>query len=261
VSRHRRAPHNSLVKSTARAHDRGIGSWGEIMKIVPLIVVASLFLTQSSRAAVPIAPDPFELRCEREMGAQIEVHFGAVAYRVSNTVSSARLGNRSVRNSVSQRMLGMTEIRARSEVSFDAPGLTDAASDRECVAPKISVTLMLPPLDVYVAREFAPNSCAYHQVLNHELRHVQVYREALPALAQKIRGALAERFGSSPLYAARNQGMDKLEHEIDNWLRPMIRAGLQAIEVAQAQIDTDDEDSRISRSCQGEIAHRVAAFP
>lgn len=235
------------------------------MKIVPLIIVACLFLLQTGAAAraapnQPKPPDAFEQRCERDMRAQIGVHVEAVDYRVSNNVSSARLGNRSAHSTVSQLMLGMTEIHARSEVSFDAPSLTDAASNRECVAPTVTVTLTLPPLDVYIAHEFSPASCAYREVLNHELRHVQVYRDALPQLAQQIRGALAQRFGSGPVYAARDQGLDQLGREIDDWLRPMIRAGLQSIERAQAAIDTIDEDSRLSHACHGEVAERVGAY-
>ena len=233
---------------------------GKIMKTGPLSILALLFLSQAGNAATRAGPGDFELRCEREMHAQILVRTQLEGYRVDNSVGSARLSNRSAHAYASELLLGLTSVDARSEVDFDAPSLSDVASARECVAPTVSVTLVLPPLDVYVAREFKPTSCAYREILNHELRHVQIYREALPRLEQQIRTALTARFGAGPVYAAPGQGIRALEHEIDDWLRPMIRAGLHRIELAQAAIDNDEEDFRLSHACHGEVALRIGSI-
>jgi hypothetical protein len=223
------------------------------------IIVLLLLLLHGSAIGARPAPDPFEKRCEREMRPAIDVSVAPIGYRVVNSVSSARLMNRSTHGSMNDLMLGLTEIHIESEVLFDAPGLVDAAGARECVAPVVTVTLTLPPLGVFIAREFSPNSCSYREVLAHEMRHVQIYRSALPLLEQQLRAALAGRFGNRPVYAARGQGMRTLAREVDDWLRPMIRAGLAAIERAQAELDSPEEDARMSHACQGEVALNVTS--
>lgn len=228
------------------------------MTVPSLIVAVMVFLLHAS-AAARARLEPFEQRCERDMRPALAVTMAPVAYLVSNSVSSARLMNRSAHGSLHDLMLGLTEIRASSEILFDAPSLIDAAGARECVAPLVTVTLALAPLGVFIAREFSPNSCPYREVLAHEMRHVQLYRSALPMLQQQLHAALAERFGNRPMYAARGQGIRTLAREIDDWLRPMIRAGLAAIELAQAEIDSPEEDARMSHACQGEVALKVTS--
>ncbi|HEY0489652.1 MAG TPA: hypothetical protein VGD30_09090 [Telluria sp.] len=200
---------------------------------------------------------PFEQRCEREMRPQFEVRLRETGYRVDNTVSSRVLNNRSAHNYAGELMLGMTALEARTEVLFDGPALADHASGRECVAPRISVDLVFPRMSVFVAREFSPASCSYRTILEHELRHVRLYREQFPLLEARVRQGLAARFGDRPLYAARGAGLAALESEVDNWLRPFVRREIAAMEVAQVAMDTPEESFRLSLSCHGELASNL----
>ena len=122
---------------------------------------------------------------------------------------------------------------------------------------RISVELVVPRMSVYVAREFSPASCSYRQVLEHEMRHVQLYRDQFPGLANSIRHGLAARFGGKPLYAAHGKGLEALETDVDHWLRPFIKAEIGRMEVAQAKMDTPDESFRLSIACQGELANNL----
>ena len=138
---------------------------------------------------------PFEQRCEQRDAADLRSQRCArPGYRVDNTVSSRVLNNRSVHHYAGELMLGMTALEARTEVIFDGPALADPATGRECVAPRISVDLVFPRMSVFVAREFAPSSCSYRKILEHEMRHVQLYRDQFPlarnALARGAGGAL-----------------------------------------------------------------------
>lgn len=223
------------------------------MKTIP-VIFASLFVWLPAPQAAAAPEASFQQRCEREMKPNLLVRSRQYGYRVNNTVSSRVLNNRSVHHYAGELMLGMTALQTRAEVSIDAPSLQDELNGRECIAPQIMVELSFSPLQVYVAREFSPASCSYRQVLEHEMRHVQLYREQLPRIEVLIRAELERRFGGRPLYAAAGKGIDQLEEYVDSWLRPLIRTELAKIEVFQAALDAPEEAFRMSNACHGELA-------
>lgn len=206
------------------------------------------------------ARDPaFELRCRREMKPVLEVLLHEAPFVLSNRVSSHVLHTRDTYGSAGQIMLGLTAGAIRSEVVFDGPALLDKRAGRECIAPRISVDLGHPPLQVYVAREFSEFSCPYRAVYAHEMQHVQLYRTELPRVEQAVRGALERRYGGGPMYAPAGHGLDLLAADVDNWLRPLIRAELARVAALQHEIDTPEEDFRLSHTCQGETASRLGS--
>lgn len=121
------------------------------------------------------------------------------------------------------------------------------------------MALSYQPLDVYVAREFNPYSCPFRVVIAHELRHVQIYREQLPRLEATVRSELARRYANRPLYAAIGEGLNTLQDDIDAWLRPLIKSELAAVEVIQRQLDSPEEERRLSQACQGEVASMMGS--
>lgn len=199
----------------------------------------------------------FEQRCEREMQPRFDVTLSEAGHQVDNTVSSRVLNNKSAHNSAGDFMLGMTALETHTSVLFDGPALADKATGRECVSPRISVELVVPRMSVYVAREFAPTSCSYRAILEHELRHVHLYREQFPQVEARVRAGLAARFGDRPLYAMHGAGRAALQTEVDQWLRPFIRKEIASMEVAQAAIDTPEETFRLYGACQGELASNL----
>lgn len=199
----------------------------------------------------------FALRCESEMRPQLEVRAHPATFNVNTTISSKVLNTRSSYASVNQLLLGMTSGTTRTEILVDAPSL--AAGARECVSPRVLVELSYRPIDVYVAREFNAHSCSYREVYAHEMRHVAIYREALPRLQQQVMGMLRERFGERPLYAPTGQGLARVEDYVDNVLRPFIRGELAKVELLQRQLDTPDESFRLSHACGGEVANLMGS--
>lgn len=197
---------------------------------------------------------PFQARCEREMRPKIVIESRDYGYRIDNTVPSRVLHNRALHSAAGDLMLGMTALESRVEIESDGPALQDGVSGAECIAPRISVALRYLPIQVYVAREFSPASCSYREILAHEMRHVQLYRELLPKVQTLVRGALAQRFAGAPLYAQAGQGLALLERQVDTWLRPLIQAELAKVEISQRSIDTDQEAFRLSSACSGELA-------
>jgi hypothetical protein len=226
-----------------------------LLALLPLLLLLAL----PSRAIAADTSDNFEQRCEREMLPKIEVHAHRAGFVVHNTVSSRVLNTRGVFNHAGQTMMGMTSSSTRAEIYLDGASLADLANGRECLAPRIEVDLSYQPLDVYVAREFHPASCAYREVFAHELQHVKVYADHLPVIEQVVRDELVKRYGGRPLYAPRGQGLATLQDHIDTWLRPLIKSELAKVEVKQAALDNHIEADRLSHLCQGEVAHLMGS--
>lgn len=222
-----------------------------------LFMTLALAALPGMAAAAPTPDLSFEQRCEREMKPRFDVSLTQAGHHIDNTVSSRVLNNKSVHNLAGEFMLGMTALETHTGVLVDGPALGDKATGRECVSPRISVELVVPRMSVYVAREFSPASCSYRKILEHEMRHVELYREQFPEVEARVRAGLAARFGDRPLYARHGAGRAALQAEVDQWLRPFIRTEIARMEVAQAAMDTPEESFRLYGACQGELASNL----
>jgi hypothetical protein len=231
---------------------------GDIMKTASALLF-SLAMGAASVPAVAADGSSFEQRCERDMRPVIEVRAAPLDYQINNTVSSRLLRNHGARLYAGEMMLGMTSLQKMSTVEFDAPSLTDVHSERECVAPRVMVTLVFRPINVYVAREFTPNTCPYKIVLEHEMKHVRIYEQEVPRLTAFVRAQLESRYGQRPLYAKPGQGIVRMQDDVDLWLRPMILGELERVEQLQLALDTIEEKTMMSSSCLGQLADNLGA--
>jgi hypothetical protein len=222
----------------------------------PLLALA---LASSSAAAAP--KSPFEMRCETEMLPALEVTMLPLNYEINNSVSSRILYFRAEHVHSGEMMLGSTALQRTSEVTFGGATLTDAHANRECIAPSVSVTLSFRPVNVYIAREFRPDTCAYNTVLKHEMRHVKLYEDEVPKMREKVREQLRLRYGQRPLYAKAGETLAQLQQDVDEWLRPLIRTELERIEQLQAQVDTVEEKMQMSQACLGQLAENLNLSP
>ncbi len=219
-------------------------------------MVAGLFFSLFvGRAAEAAERTPFQVRCEdtikktvtvlvsQKHGYSIDTHLSARALTVMKDVAPAY-----------SFAAGLTRTESRVEVALGGPILQDPASGYECVAPQIDVELYYMPVVIYIARELPPDSCAYKEVLAHEMRHLQAYTDHLPKVDQQVREALTKRFGDKPLYAPSGTAMSALEHEINSGWLPYIRGELARVEEQQALIDAPEEYARLGKVCGSEIA-------
>ncbi len=229
------------------------------MKRSSAVLLPVLLALAGPPALAAEPPSLFEARCERELRPVLQVRAAPTDYQVDNSVPSRLLRNRGARVYAGELMLGMTSTQQVSTIDFDAPSLTDKESGRECISPQISVTLVFQPINVYVAREFTPHSCPYRTVLQHEMRHVRVYEEQIPRLTAYVKAKLEERYGNRPLYAKAGEGINQLQADVDNWLRPMIQYQLGEVEKMQLALDTQEEKTMMSASCLGQVADNLGA--
>lgn len=216
-----------------------------------LLFVLGLLVSTSSWGA----RTAFQIRCEDSIGKAVMVLKARQnGYSVDNTVSFRSLNSlRGGRGPAGTYVLGVTRTESRVSIDVGGPMLKDPRSGYECVAPKITVSLYYIPIIIYVGSEFVPGSCAYKEILSHEMRHLNTYIDHLPKVESVVRAAMMKRFNDQPLYAPAGQAQALLRREIDTHWMQFIKQEMLKVEPLQSAIDTPKEYARLSRICKGEV--------
>lgn len=215
-----------------------------------LLLVLAMLCTNSAWAARGL----FQMRCEDAMRKTVTVLITQDnGYTIDNTQSYRALTALKGKAPANAFVLGLTRAQGRLSIGSDGALLRDPLSGDECIAPKIDVELYYTPIVIYVGSEFAPGTCAYQEILAHEMRHLKAYRDHLPKVEKTVRKALSDRFGNKPLYARSGQASVSLKREIDTGWMPYMKRELASVEMQQAAIDTPQEYARLSRVCKGEV--------
>jgi len=222
-------------------------------------ILAAIAFALPMLGAQAAARTPFQIRCEdtisktvsvltaQQNGYSIDTHLPYKALTVMKGVARANTW-----------VLGLTKTDSQVKIALAGPMLQDPVSGYECVAPQIAVSLTYAPVVIYIGREFAPGTCAYDEILTHELRHMKTYMEHLPRVEKIVRAALAKRFEARPLYAPSGTAKAALSREIDTGWLPYIKAEMRKVEVLQEAIDSPQEYARLSKACNGEIQNILA---
>jgi len=222
------------------------------MKLLLALVLWCWALAASPTAAAERTP--FQARCEDTLGETLSVLTGIQnGFRIDNTVGYRGLTAMKGGARRSQAVLGLTRTESRVMINVGGRLLTDPASGYECIAPHIEIRLTYPPIVVFISREFRPGSCAYEEVLAHEMRHLNTYLDYLPKAESRVRLALARRFQDKPLYARIGQAQNLLQREIDRGWMPYIKSEMAKVEALQAAIDSPQEYARLGKVCRGEV--------
>jgi hypothetical protein len=221
----------------------------------PALLVLAAVLSPAAQAR-----SPFQARCEAMAagaGATFSSHDNG--YRIDNSMPYRTLTGMKRPNVASGYVLGLTRTESRVSIKVDGKMLSDAGAGLECVAPRIEVTLYYQPVVIYVGREFAPGTCAYREILAHEMRHLKSYMDYLPKVEEQARARLGSRFAGKPLYAGTGRARDLLQSEIDRSWMPYIKGEMGRVEKLQAAIDSPREYARLSKVCQGEVQSLIGS--
>jgi hypothetical protein len=199
------------------------------------------------------ARTPFQARCEDLGPTAVVMTAGGSGYSIDNSLSYKALGRLKEHTPGGSYVLGLTRTESRISVAVDGGMLTDPQTGHECIAPKISVSLTYVPIVIYVGSEFRPETCAYQEILAHEMRHLKTYLDQLPKVEAVVGAALKQRFPAKPIYAPAGQAKALLDREMDRRWMPYIKNEMTRVERLQAAIDTPQEYARLSKVCKGEV--------
>jgi hypothetical protein len=215
-----------------------------------LLLLAGLLCSGSAWSARTV----FQAQCEDRIGATaVTLSSSGASYSIDNSLSYKALGRLKDNLRSGSYVLGLTRTESRIAVGVEGGMLSDPQSGYECIAPQISVSLTYVPIIIYVGSEFSPGTCAYQEILAHEMRHLKTYLDQLPKVETVVGAALRMRFPPKPIYAPAGQAKALLDQEMDGRWMPYIKNEMGKVERLQAAIDSPQEYSRLSKVCKGEV--------
>jgi hypothetical protein len=231
------------------------------MTRLPALLALLLLATTAEAAATP-----FQARCEarqlglatdsRPTGIRIESHDSG--YRVDNSLSTRTL-TRIKHERAGAYVLGLTRAESRVAISVEGAIVASPDTAEECLLPQIGVSLSYPTIVIYVGSEFVPGSCAYREILAHEMRHLKAYDDYLPKVERRVRDTLGRRYDARPVYAARGQSLGRVRAELDGRWMPFIKREMAKAKALQTAIDSPAEYARLSKVCQGEVQSLIGS--
>lgn len=151
---------------------------------------------------------------------------------------------------------GLTQgkIETETSISFESQQLL---SGDYCLWPQeVDVTVHYQA-QVYIAKQYPPDSCRFALTRQHELRHVaadeETLAEYLPKLKETAIRTAAQAFPAGPFTrAARDQARDAILEAVKDALAGEMDRLDRARQQRQQAIDTAQEYMRLSRACPGE---------
>ena len=105
-------------------------------------------------------------------------------------------------------------------------------------------------MTVYVAQAYRDDPCREPLIIEHEQRHVEVYRTYVGEAAVRLRGELPRRLGTG---LAQAPSMAAAQEQVDAALAATMTAFMEEsariLEERNAAIDTPEEYRRIGLAC------------
>ncbi len=209
--------------------------------------------TLSTRiAAVPRIDPGYKCPIFAKAPYDVNVKIEVPGAPINHGLSIRQLGRLAPHGPGSQ-ILGLTsyplEIKTAARYSYVPVGKTYCFFVTE-----IDVTLRYPTMDIYVAKEYRPGSCPYHEILLHEEDHVRVARASLELYAPKVRQALTSYLiptGLEPVVVSSPaQAKQRMKGLSKKLLDPVYQEMMDELRKGQAALDTPSEYRRIRRRCR-----------
>ncbi|MDH3474693.1 MAG: hypothetical protein OEM59_13490 [Rhodospirillales bacterium] len=211
---------------------------------MPVLALACLVLfAPPAAAAVCVAQNGY--------GYDVEVTIELPEVRLDRSLSRAQLGGMAL-HGPDERVLGLT--KSNLEVATLATYLTYPAESGLCFwVGRIGVMLRYHSLDVYVAREYRSDSCAYRAILEHEKQHVAIARRNIQRYLPRIKSALASliipKARTPKLVASMAAGEADMERILDKLMTPIQNEIDAVLTREQAKIDTPESYARVRAKC------------
>lgn len=219
--------------------------------LLTTLSICSVLLLASPAASAVTMQEACEQRLPK---MDVTLVFPKLTYQVNPSLSYKHFPDKRQHGNSSLESIGLTVINYTSSYAFDANRIEDRRNGYECITAKVNVRVHVPPLQVYVGREFPPGTCAYNEILAHELRHVSTYQRHFASIEPVLRRALEQRFKQrQPQYARMGLSTKLLDYELKTSWLPYINTLISHGNQYHQAVDTQAETDRISMACNGEI--------
>ena len=153
----------------------------------------------------------------------------------------------------SSQVLGL--MNRELELSMEREYGYVAVEDQYCYwVNSVMLTLRYRTLEVYVASEYSPRSCAYQAILAHEQRHVKIAKKYVTRYAPRLRSVLTSLRIPKPGSAKLAPLMDRARADMDTVFTELLAPGFEEVNAehqkAQARTDLPQESARVRRRCK-----------
>lgn len=215
------------------------------------LAAIALLCTTGANGANTLSEAGFQAECEQRLAPSqitVIVDTPAVEYDYSKTTQELSRKKNPGKNGTT---LGLTAVREEVVLNSSFRSLQDP-SGRTCMRPGFSVTIKLNPQRVYVAREFYKGTCAFKEVLAHEMRHVAANQSHSERVARAFEQEMRSAFGNDIYYSTGPQGDALVAAVRSSWLLHL-QDELKKSELLHAEIDTPTEYARMGTLCDGEV--------
>jgi len=148
--------------------------------------------------------------------------------------------------------LGLTQTSTSlaMEVVLHRVTLEDGATS--CARPEIDITLAHATVDVMLAREIEHDGCVARAVLEHEMTHVAIEREALDRAAETLATQMRESYRDRVFFGDETEISAQLAQEFDQRWAPALDALLRVSNAKHAEYDERDSYGD-KEACQGAL--------
>lgn len=163
---------------------------------------------------------------------------------------------------VSGLMSGRIEIA--SDIGFGLRRWPE--QDRVCAwIADLSITIHVQP-EIFIAREYAPDTCEYQAVLEHENKHVAMDRWIAHAYQRRFRNKMTALVGEIGMRGPMTESieaqvLDRMSAHVQATLDEVTAEMFHTRDVRQREIDSLEEYQRVTAQCDGWLSEAVMAPP
>jgi hypothetical protein len=145
--------------------------------------------------------------------------------------------------------LTLADVQMHTQVQVQA---VPVGSNRYCgQITSVEATMGIDRVDVYVANRYRPGSCQYESVLEHEMRHVAIFRDAVQRFAPAVRRRLEETARALPamVAASADEAAKQIQQKLQRQVQPIFKDMNRAIDKANQALDSPDNYAREQTRC------------
>jgi hypothetical protein len=192
----------------------------------------------------------FETRCATLPPTDFEVVAVPLTFERDDSQSIATLTAKSGSALGPHRTLGLTTAMFGQSTDIQLDMVGDRRGARACGTPHVRVELSMQPVTVFVANELPARSCQHEVTLSHEMKHVEVFRDALDLAVRDLERELPAAIGVELRQATNpSELQQRFVVSVRNYLARFMHERQRMLDEAQAAVDSPEEYERVSTAC------------
>ena len=173
-----------------------------------------------------------------------------LTFERDDSQSLAALTAKSGSAHATHQTFGLTTARFGQSTDIQLNVVDGRGGWRACGMPRVRIELSMQPVTVFIASELTAQPCQHDVTLSHEMKHVEVFRQALEFAARDL-----EREFPVAIAIELRQAKDPSELQqrfvvsVRNYLAQFMQERERMLDHSQAAVDSPEEYARLSTTC------------